>query len=177
MKHKLLLALLSIALVSPSVWAAKGGKPPPIPQPNHVVWVDANGVMIGDAQTDVEPGIAYVYFEVNEKLYRTEYSGDLIRGFNTRLFYDRPECTGNAYVGTPLVRSGVEEAYWGRDGIFYAAAPDAPPQTVTIVSEWIWTTASCEEQTPFTGDYYPPVQIIDTNIYAKPYKLKIIPAN
>jgi hypothetical protein len=38
--------VMIIALVSQSVFAAKGGKPPPEPQPSQVVLVDADGKMM-----------------------------------------------------------------------------------------------------------------------------------
>ena len=71
--HTSILATLLVATLLPAqVFAAKGGKPPPIQQPNHVMWVDANGVIIGDAQNDVSMSGARVYFEANGKLYLWE---------------------------------------------------------------------------------------------------------
>jgi hypothetical protein len=179
MKHKLLLALLSIALVSQSVWAAKGGKPPPIPQPNHVVWVDANGVMIGDAQTDVRPEIANVYFEVNESLYLAQMNNEKLTGGTpeVQVFYDQFECTGNTYLNQREIIGGVDILHGFRDGIFYTANGDE--QTIILGSYWFEDEARCVHFNtgPTANNVFPAVPLIDTNNYAKPYKLKLIPAN
>ena len=149
MKHKLLLALLSIALVSQSVWAAKGGKPPPIPQPNHVVWADANGVMIGDAQDKLGIGDATVYFEVDGKLYYANYVNN--RGFTMELYYDLPGCTGNAYVTAVTPLYGVTRLHFGKDGVFYAPS-SGQPQLVNIASRLVTFTDGEGQCSPTTGN-------------------------
>ena len=189
MKHKLLLALLSIALVSQSVWAAKGGnKPEPIPQPNHVVWVDANGEMIGDAQTNVDEEGADLFFEFNEKVYKGTLLGGTAAGgpaiFGLFVLYDGDGCTGNAYVHR-YQKTSVDDFLDERiiDGIrdgFLYVAESYIPQEVTIMSWW-WENGDVDPCTSRSWDtafepLYPAIPVVDTNNYAKPYKLKLIPA-
>lgn len=173
MEHKLLLVLLSIALVSPSVSAAKGGKPPPIPQPNHVMWVDANGVMLGDAQQRVVPGeYPTIYFEINEKLYYAELRNGVFWGYN--LYYDLPDCLGNAY-SSKSVEDGVYILNAIRDGIYYVSDGTASQQ-LTMQSTWSLTNGGSCNNFSKGGPFLPAVPFLDTNIYTKPYQLKLIPA-
>jgi hypothetical protein len=177
MKHKLLLAMLLIALISQSVWAAKGGKPEPVPQPNHLMWVDANGVIIGDAQTEATPASVQLYFEVNEKLYRAYMTDGLIYG---SIVYDNLGCNGNAYFDRIEVIGGVETLLGSRENVIYSSGSHTS-QTVTLLSVWSEDSAGavrCDAyNSPPTKDVYPAVPLVDMSVYTKPYKLKLIPAN
>jgi hypothetical protein len=164
-KYKLLLALLSIALVSSSVWAAKGGnKPKPIPQPNHAVWVDANDVMLGVAQDGTS-----IYFDVNGGIYEAILLGtdDLGVGFWGVLYYDGPGCTGNAYIrGKPTMSGGVETVLSiGKNGTLYTVESVAP-RPVYIASGWGQEggDARCNEWDSIQ-DAYDAVPLIDTSAY------------
>jgi hypothetical protein len=173
-KRKLLLALLSIALVPDTSFARKLDAAEPAPPPGHVVLADANGTMIGDAQTNVSTDSARVYFGVNEKHYYAQLEREWFYGFY--LYYDGPGCTGNAYVRKPQVKSSIERLEALRDGIFYITDGDVP-QTVTIVSVWeeLDGKTACDSfATSPPIDVYPAVPLIDTNIYTKPYQLKLI---
>jgi hypothetical protein len=169
------IALMSAALFSQSVFAAKGGKPEPLPQPSHVVWVDAKGVMLGDAQTYVDSGGTTVFFEANENLYRAVVTDGRFYGV---LYYDLPGCAGNAYTDEPYIRGGAENMKAVRDYMFYVADGDLP-RTVTIASRWTERDAEGYRCRDTNGalNLYPVVPFFDANIYAKPYQLKLIPAN
>ena len=171
MKYKLLLTLISVALFSQSVLAAKGGnKPAPqqnIPEPGQAVYVDANGTMLGDVQTGV--GGSYdstkIYFGVNEKYYVTTLDEDYSDGVSSvvfqgrQLYYDQPGCTGNAYI-----RYG-DEIYGdiifprgGREGVLYAQSGDTPQTRDTMSSWWsdnVWEFSRC------IYDPDPTIQCID----------------
>jgi len=175
-KNKLLLALLSIALLPGTSFAKKLDGAKQTPQPGHVVLVDANGTMIGDVQANVSAEIAQVYFEVNKKRYYAQLEDEWFYGFY--LYYDGLGCTGNAYVRKSQVGSSIEPLEALRDGIFYITDSDVP-KTVTIVSVWeeLDGKTDCDYfSTPPPIDVYPAVPIVDTNVYAKPYQLKSIPA-
>ena len=174
MKNKLLLALLSIALLPGTSFAKKLDGAKQTPQPGHVVLVDANGTMIGDVQANVSAEIAQVYFEVNKKRYYAQLEDEWFYGFY--LYYDGLGCTGNAYVGKPQVRNSIVPLEALRDGIFYTTDSDVP-QTVTIVSVWeeLDGKTNCDYfTTPPPIDVYLAVPIVDTNVYTKPYQLKLI---
>lgn len=180
MKHKLLLALLSIALISPSVWAAKGGnKPPPEPQPGQAAFVDASGVLIGDVQTSVRAGKATVLFQVGDKIYQApiqERSG--LADFVGDVYYDGLDCTGNVYVRLPLqVIVGVEVLHHlGKDGIFYTTESDTPKQLTPPFYYWLQEGgyAECFLETG-NPDVYDAVPVVDTSVYARPFRLKLFP--
>ena len=206
MKYKLLLTLISVALFSQSVLAAKGGnKPVPqqnIPEPGQAVFVDANGTMLGDVQTTVEYGSAEIYFSVEDKfimqgLYRNSTNEPTFNG--GQLYYDQSGCTGNAYVPESRQFGGDFMGYsGGREGILYVSGGDTP-QTVEVLSWWSDAGWSCYDfgvqicdsperfnclnildvQTEpwIVDDLYPPVPIFDTNNYTKPFRLKLTPPN
>ena len=167
-------AVGSIALVSQPVLAAKGGKPDPIPQPNHLMWVDANGVMIGDAQNEVRMSDARVYFEVNQDLYYTLIT---LSDFDGRLYYDGFGCEGNAYTYNGNTIVGYVDGM-GKDGMLYKASSDVS-QRVTIRSEWkrVSNSAFCTDSDERVTDMFPAEPIVDLSVYATPFKLKIIPTN
>ena len=174
MKNKLLLALLSIALLPGTSFAKKLDSARQTPQPGHLTLVDANGTMIGDAQANVSTDFARVYFKVNEKHYYAQLEDEWFYGFY--LYYDGLGCTGNAYVGKPQVRSSTVTLEALREGIFYTTDSDVP-QRITIVSVWeeIDGKTNCHYfTTPPPIDVYPAVPIVDTNVYTKPYQLKLI---
>ena len=174
MKSKLLLALLTIALLPGTSFAKKLDAAEQAPPLGHVVLADANGTMIGDAQTNVSTDSARVYFGVNEKHYYAQLEQEWFYGFY--LYYDGPDCTGNAYVRKSHVGSSIEPLEALRDGIFYITDSDVP-QTVTIVSVWeeLDGKTECDYFTTSPPiDVYPAVPLIDTNVYAKPYQLKLI---
>ena len=157
MKYKLLLTLISVALFSQSVLAAKGGnKPDPqqnIPEPGQAVIVDANGTMIGDVQTNVGgEGDARVYFEVNEKFYATYfYNRDGSEGYSIEsigggwVYHDLPGCAGNVYTeGSSEVYLGYESTIGPINGMFHIS--DGDSQTVEVLSVW--------SESGFTCDYF-----------------------
>ena len=69
MKSKLLLALLLIVLLPNTSFAKKLDGAEQTPPLGRVVLADANGIMIGDVQTNVSTESARVYFGFNEKHY------------------------------------------------------------------------------------------------------------
>ena len=183
MKHKLLITLLSLTLIPATSFAAK---PVKIPEPGQAVWVDANGTMLGDVQTNVGVYDTRVYFEAEGKFYTRRVDPD--DGFEEgTLSYDQPECTGNAYTHYPEVDGGIEYLQ-AREGVLYGAGGESP-QTVTILSEWHNSRyffdpnpeINCvdfeeAQQPPMVRDnMYPAVPIVDTNIYTKPFRLKLTP--
>jgi hypothetical protein len=156
---------------------AKGGnKPAPVPQPNHVVWVDANGVILGDAQTYVDTEIALIFFDVEGVLYSAHQENGAFSGHS--VIYDRVDCLGTAYGRDTSIKNGAVELKAIRDGVFYLAESNVP-QTVNRFSIWSeWEQLCWNLDTPdFQDDYYPIAPFLDTNIYTKPIKLKLIPAN
>jgi len=173
-KSKLLLAFLSVALLPDTSFAKKLGDAEQTQKPGPVVLADANGTMIGDVQTNVSADSARVYFGVDEKHYFTQLEDEWFSGFY--LYYDGVGCTGNAYVRKPLVESNIEPLEAFRDGIFYIADSDIP-QTVTIVSVWeeFHGKTDCDDfATSPPIDIYTAVPLINTNVYTKPYQLKLI---
>ena len=166
MKHTRLLVLLSIALVAPLVWA-------------DVVWVDANGVMLGDAQTNESAQFGEVYFELNDKL----YLGGLSEGTTFTgepLYYDQADCTGNAYIIESNNNGGFYKLIGIRGGIYYVGDDTAPPVLTIMKSYWLVDSgqATCVPEDRTENNYFlPATPLIDTNIYTRPYKLKMIPAN
>ena len=174
MRNKLFLALLSMAILPGTSFAKKLDAAMQAPQPGHVVHVDANGNMIGIAQASVSEDSAQVYFEVNEKRYSALLEDEEFHGFY--LYYDGLDCTGNAYVRRPHPRSSLVPLEALRDGKFYAAGSDIP-QRVDIVSVWeeFDGKSNCDHLTTLPPiDVYPAVPIVDTNVYAKPYRLQLI---
>jgi hypothetical protein len=180
MKKTSLLALLSIALLPGTAFAKKLDDARQATQAGQVALVDANGTMIGDVQTNVRADFARVYFVVNEKHYYAQLEDEWFYGYY--LYYDAIGCTGNAYVGKPYVMSNIVirnniitlEAL--RDGIFYTTDSDVP-QSVTLASVWeeLDGKANCVNFTaPPPINVYPAIPIVDTNVYAKPYQLKMI---
>jgi len=173
-KHKLFLVLLSIALLPGTSFAMKSGGAEQTLQSGHVVLADANGTMIGDAQTNVSAESARVYFGFNEKHYYAQLEDEWFNGFY--LYYDEPGCAGNAYVRKPQVGSSVEPLEALRDGIFYITDSEVP-QAVTIVSVWEEFDGKTDCDYFITSppiDVYSAVPLIDTNVYTKPYQLKLI---
>jgi hypothetical protein len=173
-KSKLLQALLSIALLPGSSFANKPEDVGHTPRKGYVVLVDANGTMIGEAQTNVSADFARVYFGINEKHYYALLEDEWFYGFY--LYYDGLDCTGNAYVRKPLVESRIEPLDALRDGVFYTTESDEP-QTVTIVSVWeeLDGKTHCDNLTASPPiDVYPATPLVDTNVYKKPYQLKMI---
>jgi len=173
-KNKLLLVFLSVALLPCASSAKRLDDAEETQKPGRVILADANGTMIGDAQTNVSADSARVYFGVNEKHYYAQLEDEWFYGFY--LYYDGPDCTGNAYVRKPLVESSVEPLEALRDGVFYTTESDEP-QTVTIVSVWeeLNGKTACDHFTTSPPiDIYPAVPLVDTNVYAKPYQLKLI---
>ena len=166
MKYKLLLILLSVALGSPSVWA-------------DVVWVDANGVMLGDAQTNESAQFGEVYFELNGKRYLGGLSeGTIFTG--EHLYYDQPDCTGNAYIIKSNDNGGFYKLIGIRGGIYYVGDDTAPPLFTIMKSYWLVDSgqAACVPEDRTENNYFlPATPLIDTNIYTRPFKLKMIPAN
>lgn len=174
MKRNLLLAFLSIVLLPGSSFANKPGGAEPAPAPGHVVLADANGTMIGEAQTDVSADSARVYFGGDDKHYYARLEREWFYGLY--LYYDGPGCTGNAYVRKSQIKSSIERLEALRDGVFYITDSDIP-QTVTIVSVWeeLDGNADCDYlATSPPIDVYPAVPLVDTNVYTKPYQLKLI---
>ena len=166
-------------------------KPVKIPEPGQAVWVDAKSTMLGDVQTNV--GYYYdtrIYFEVDGKFYRTRLNETFIDGvevvdFNEGgLFYDQPGCTGNMYTYQLSVSPGYESIIGSRDGILYIADGDTP-QTFTVISEWSYNHPfpdtgfgihCLDWETPQSSDWlYPAALFIDTNIYVRPFRLKLTP--
>lgn len=144
------------------------------PQSGQAVLVDANGTMIGEAQTNVSADFARVYFGFNEKHYYAQLEDEWFYGFY--LYYDGPDCTGNSYVRKPLVESSVEPLEALRDGVFYATESDEP-EKVTVMSVWeeLDGKTDCDNFTTSPPiDVYPSVPLVDTNVYKKPYQLKLI---
>jgi len=173
-KSKLILVLLSIALLPDALFAKKLDGAEQTPPLGHVVLADANGTMIGDAQANVSMDSARVYFGFNEKHYYAQLEHEWFNGFY--LYYDGLGCTGNAYVRKPQVRSSIEPLEALRDGIFYITESDVP-QKVAIVSVWeeFHGKTACDDfVTSPPIDVYPAVPLINTNVYTKPYQLKLI---
>jgi hypothetical protein len=173
-KHKLFLALLSIALLHDTSFAMNLDDAEQAPPLGHVVLADANGTMIGEAQTNVSAESARVYFGFNEKHYYAQLEDEWFYGFY--LYYDEHGCTGDAYVRKPQVGSSIEPLEALRDGIFYIAVSDVP-QRVTIVSVWeeFDGKTDCDYFTTSPPiDVYSAVPLLDTNVYTKPYQLKLI---
>jgi hypothetical protein len=173
-KSKLLLALLSTTLLPGTSNANNPNPAGTTPQAGNVVLVDANGTMIGEAQTNVNTDFARVYFGVNEKHYYAQIEDEWFYGFY--LYYDGPDCTGNAYVRKPLVERRIEPLDALRDGIFYATESDEP-HSIPIVSVWeeLDGKADCDNMAVSPPiDVYPAVPLVDTNIYKRPYQLKLI---
>jgi len=174
--------------------AAKGGrgKPPPAPQLGQVTYVDADGVIIGDAQVlgssyeGIQTGFdALVFFQESETVYSATIApldgGEV--AFRGWLLYDGPNCTGNVYgspvlygYGDPRVPPGVEYLQLvGEDGILYVADIDQPRYDLVFQSQW----SSKDECLPLGGltNTYVAVPVIDTNIYARPFRLELFPGN
>lgn len=175
MNSRLLLALLSIALLlSNTSFANKLEGAGQTRQTGHAVLVDANGMMIGEAQTNVSADFARVYFGINEKHYYAQLEDEWFYGFY--LYYDGLDCTGNAYVRKPLVERSVEPLEALRDGVFYTTESDEP-ETAAIVSVWeeLNGKADCDNFTSSPPiDVYPAIPLVDTKVYKKPYQLKLI---
>lgn len=174
MKKKLFLVMLSMVLLPGTSSAKKLDGARQASQPGHAVLIDARGAMIGDAQSNVSEDSTRVYFEVNEQHYSALLEDDWFHGFY--LYYDGPDCTGTAYVRKPQVRSSPVPLEALRDGIFYATDSD-DPQRVTLVSVWeeLDGKSNCDQLTALPPiEVYPAVPIVDTNVYAKPYQLKLI---
>ena len=174
MKSKLLLALLLIVLLPNTSFAKKLDGAEQTPPLGRVVLADANGIMIGDVQTNVSTESARVYFGFNEKHYYAQLEREWFNGFY--LYYDGPGCTGNAYVRKPQIQSSIEPLEALRDGIFYVTDSDVP-RTVTIVSVWeeFHGKTACDDlATSPPIIVYPAVPLINTNVYTKPYQLKLI---
>ena len=174
MKSKLLLALLLIAFFLNTSFAKKLDSLEETQPFERVVLADANGTMIGDAQTNVSAESARVYFGFNEKHYYAQLEREWFSGFY--LYYDGLGCTGNAYVRKPQVGSSIEPLEALRDGIFYIADSDVL-QSVAMVSVWeeFQGKTACDDfavSPPI--EVYPAVQLINTNVYMKPYQLKLI---
>jgi hypothetical protein len=173
-KSKLILALLSIALLPNASFAKRLDDAEQTPTLGHAVLADAHGTMIGDAQSNVSTDSARVYFGFNEKHYYAQLEREWFNGFY--LYYDGLGCTGNAYVRKPQVESSIEPLEALRDGIFYITDSDVR-QTVTIVSVWeeFHGKTACDDlATSPPIDVYPAVPLINTNVYTKPYQLKLI---
>jgi hypothetical protein len=173
-KSKLLLALLSIAILPDVSFSKKLDGAEQTPPLGHVVLADANGTMIGDVQTNVSTDSARVYFGFNEKHYYAQLEREWFNGFY--LYFDGLGCTGNAYVRKPQVGNRIQPLEALRDGIFYITDSDVP-QTVTIVSVWeeFHGKTACDDlATSPPIDVYPAVPLINTNVYTKPYQLKLI---
>jgi len=173
-KSKLLLALLLIVPLPNTSFAKKLDSAEQTPPLGRVVLADANGIMIGDAQTNVSTESARVYFGFNEKHYYAQLEREWFNGFY--LYYDGLGCTGNAYVRKPQVGSSIEPLEALRDGIFYIADSDVP-QAVAIVSVWeeFHGKTACDDFSASPPiEVYPAVQLINTNVYTKPYQLKLI---
>lgn len=174
MTHRLLPALLFLALLSDASLAKKLEGAGHTPQPEYVVLADASGTPIGDSQANVSADLAQVYFVVNKKHYFAQLEDEWFYGLY--LYYDGPDCSGNAYVKSSQIGSSIEPLEALRDGIFYV--PDSGvPHAVTIVSVWeeLDGKSNCDYLTtspPF--DVYPAVPLIDTNVYTKPFQLKLI---
>ena len=173
MMHKLLLALLSLTLISTPAWSAKGGKQS-IPQPNHVRLVDANGTMIGDAQERNDSDEISIYFDIDGDLYVVTWQQYILNG----LAYTQPDCLGDPYVfiGPDPNEFGVRLLFH-REGVFYTAGSNTP-QTVTIASSWTTRTYEGPMQclpSSSTGEWYPAAPLFEKN-YAEPFMYKLIPA-
>ena len=174
MKSKLILALLSMALLPNASFAKKLDSTEQTPPLGRVVLADANGTMIGDVQTNVSKDSARVYFGFNEKHYYAQLEREWFNGFY--LYYDGLGCTGNAYVRKPQVGKRIQPLEALRGGIFYITDSDVP-QTVAIVSvleEFHGKTACDDFATSPPIDVYPAIPLINTNVYTKPYQLKLI---
>jgi hypothetical protein len=173
-KYILSPALLFIVLIPNFTFANKLVGSEQIQRPERVVLADANGNMIGDAQTNVSTDSALVYFGFNEKHYFAQLEHDWFHGFY--LYYDGRGCTGNAYVRKPQAVSRIQPLEALRDGKFYIADSDVP-QLVTIVSVWeeFHGKSTCDDlATSPPIEVYPAVPLINTNVYKKPYQLKVI---
>ena len=175
MNSRFLLPLLSVALlVSNTSFANKPEGSGQITQTGHAVIVDANGTMIGEAQTNVSADFARVYFGIKEKHYYAQLEDEWFYGFY--LYYDGLDCTGNAFVRKPLVESRIEPLEALRDGVFYTTESDEP-ETATIVSVWeeLDGKSDCDNLTASPPiEVYPAIPLVDTNVYKKPYQLKLI---
>ncbi|MGD2138299.1 MAG: hypothetical protein PVF08_08585 [Gammaproteobacteria bacterium] len=174
MRNKLFLLLLSMAFLPGAAFATRPDGALQASHPGRAVHVDANGNMIGIAQASVSAESARVYFEVNEKRYYALLEDEGFHGFY--LYYDGLNCTGNAYVRKPHHRSSLVSLEALRDGKFYAAGSDVPQQ-VDIVSVWeeFDGKTNCDHLTTLPPiEVYPAVPIVDTNVYIKPYKLKLM---
>jgi len=166
--------LLSIAIFPDASFSKKLDGAEQIPPLEYVVLADANGTMIGDVQTNVSTDSARVYFGFNEKHYYAQLEREWFNGFY--LYYDGFGCTGNAYVRKPQVRNRIQPLEALRDGIFYITDSDVR-QTVAIVSVWeeFHGKTACDDfATSPPIDVYPAVPLINTNVYTKPYQLKLI---
>jgi hypothetical protein len=181
MKHKLLIALLSLALIPAASFAAK---PVKIPEPGQAVWVDANGTMIGDVQAG-----RGTFFEVNGKFYITsmnvylfypEPRPPITSSYQLdRLFYDKLGCTGNVFASKSATDFGYVEPKGSREGVLYIEDGDIP-QRVEVLSGWSEGAGSLYDygctDIPQVWDVYPVVPFIDTNIYTLPFRLKLTPS-
>ena len=171
-----------------------------IPEPGQAVIVDANGTMIGDVQAAVGgfDGAAKIYFEVNEKFYSAYLETyEEFNFYSPRFYYDLPGCVGNSYTdGSSETIPGYESTVGARSGMLYIT--DGDRQTVEVLSMWSERGFSCYEfgvqfcdspeifnclnvldyqPEPEVIELSPAAPIIDTNIYTKPYRLKLTPPN
>ena len=163
-----------MALLPNASFAKKLDSTEQTPPLGRVVLADANGTMIGDVQTNVSKDSARVYFGFNEKHYYAQLEREWFNGFY--LYYDGLGCTGNAYVRKPQVGKRIQPLEALRGGIFYITDSDVP-QTVAIVSvleEFHGKTACDDFATSPPIDVYPAIPLINTNVYTKPYQLKLI---
>ena len=201
MRLKLITTLLICALMPNSLWAAR----PSINELNtrvnqleakvdsleskwhsygQIVFVDANGTIIGDAQNYVvdNPGIygvrGYAYFEIKGQISSAPITGNTTQGlysFRGGLLYDQLGCTGNAYVddtSSSSLEGGIGLGF-NRDGIFYKHGSEIP-QADTALSVWDSTFRRCTDGV-YIRDLYLAVPILEIPAYTEPFKLKIIP--
>lgn len=107
MKYKLLLAFLSLTLITGAAYAKKPPKTPDRPQ---IVWVDAAGTYLGETQYQQTSVNAFFMLDIGGELFEliAERSNLITEGF---ISYTLPNCEGTAYMRIsssprPLVQYG-----------------------------------------------------------------------
>ena len=164
-----------------------------IPEPGQIVFVDNDGVMIGGVQ-NIWGSEGRIYFDVDGKFHAAYLEDGTF--YAQELYYDQAGCVGNVYTGGPDIGLGIEFITGGREGVLYALGGDTP-QTVEVLSLWSDYGYSCyrfgnvycdsperfnclnvldfQPEPEVFEAVYPAVPIIDTNIYTKPFRLKLTP--
>ena len=169
MKHKLLLAFLSLTLITGAAYAKKPPKTPDMPQ---LSWVDATGEYIGLTQFLQDTEFAGVLFEDAGELYAMNVR---TRDFTTEedVYFGDIDCGGNAYMSIKTrLANDMYAGYY--DGLFYI-----PPENAVGYVEYSYGTgALCiNHAAPINqtidSERGLVIRTIDTSQYQRPFRMEL----